>query len=244
MPRLAHPADSRVSSAAADVDAKQLDEDRLHVRKGRWSLIDEWLRRHELTATATLIDRFHVDERLAQTCELISQDGVIAAELFEHWGRCLDRSDTAMHRICRRLDELSNHMVGSAMEGEPAPPYWEHRARTRLSGEHARIVWGNHQYFHRHRAKMQYARSIRMGLPIGSGVTEGACKSVVTMRFKRSGQRWLESGLTPCLQLRARHLNRRLRPCFDLLVHARQHELAAVLTDLAAFQTRDVTGLA
>jgi hypothetical protein len=57
--------------------------------------------------------------------------------------------------------------------------------------------------------------------------TEGACKSVITMRFKRSGQRWFEEGLSPCLQLRALHLNARLRPCFDLLVTARAATLEA-----------------
>jgi hypothetical protein len=54
---------------------------------------------------------------------------------------------------------------------------------------------------------MRYATSLRRGYPIGSGPTEGACKSVVTMWFKRSGQRWLESGLAPCLSLRALYLS-------------------------------------
>ncbi|HEY0992468.1 MAG TPA: hypothetical protein VGD80_35690, partial [Kofleriaceae bacterium] len=48
----------------------------------------------------------------------------------------------------------------------------------------------------------------------GSGPPATACKSVVTMRFTRSGQRWLESGLAPCLSLRALYLSERLRPCF------------------------------
>jgi hypothetical protein len=58
-------------------------------------------------------------------------------------------------------------------------------------------------------------------------VTEGACKSVITMRFKRSGQRWFEHGLSPCLQLRALHLNERLRPCFDLLIAAQKASFVA-----------------
>jgi hypothetical protein len=74
---------------------------------------------------------------------------------------------------------------------------------------------------------MRYATSLRCGYPIGSGPTEGACKSVVTMRFKRSGQRWLESGLAPCLSLRALHLSDRLRPCFARLQASRIATLAA-----------------
>lgn len=39
---------------------------------------------------------------------------------------------------------------------------------------------------------------------------------------------WFEHGLSPCLQLRALHLNARLRPCFDLILTARNAELQAV----------------
>ena len=60
-------------------------------------------------------------------------------------------------------------------------------------------------------------------MPIGSGATEGACESVVTVRFKGSGQRWFESGLAPCLSLRALHRSERLRPELpDSLFGARQ----------------------
>lgn len=48
------------------------------------------------------------------------------------------------------------------------------------------------------------------GLPCGSGATEGACKSVVTIRTKRSGQRWHTDGVTAALSLRATYLNERL----------------------------------
>jgi hypothetical protein len=50
-------------------------------------------------------------------------------------------------------------------------------------------------YLREHLASMQYAAFRRQGLPIGSGVTEAACKTVFTQRFKESGMSWhLDSG--------------------------------------------------
>jgi hypothetical protein len=58
--------------------------------------------------------------------------------------------------------------------------------------------------------RMRYAKLRRAGFPIGSGITEGACKSLVAMRAKRSGQRWYHDGLTAALTLRALHQSDRL----------------------------------
>jgi hypothetical protein len=40
------------------------------------------------------------------------------------------------------------------------------------------------------------------GLPIGSGVTEAACKTVYTQRLKLSGMRWKRTGAQTILNLR------------------------------------------
>ena len=191
-----------------------------------WNLVEAWLARDGLVASAKLIDRFHVDERLAQICEAIAVDDRTSRELYERWRAQLDRSDGAIDRICRRLEELSIHRVCGASDGDPVPSYWASRARTHLDGERAAIAWDNVRYLHDHRGYMRYASSRKRGWAIGSGVTEGACKSVVTMRCKRSGQRWFERGLSPCLQLRTLHLNARLRPCFDRIVAERRAALA------------------
>ena len=42
---------------------------------------------------------------------------------------------------------------------------------------------------------MDYREYRRLGLPIGSGITEAACKTVFTQRFKESGMSWgIEGG--------------------------------------------------
>lgn len=45
-------------------------------------------------------------------------------------------------------------------------------------------------YFRRHRKRMDYAGLHQRGLPIGSGMVEAACKTLVAQRLKLSGMRW------------------------------------------------------
>jgi len=49
-------------------------------------------------------------------------------------------------------------------------------------------------YFRNQRWRMRYAQYRRANLPIGSGVVEAACKTLVTQRFKCSGMRWGMAG--------------------------------------------------
>jgi hypothetical protein len=58
-------------------------------------------------------------------------------------------------------------------------------------------------YFREHRHRMPYARLRAQKLPIGSGVVEAACKTLVSQRLKRSGMRWREMGGQAILTIRA-----------------------------------------
>jgi hypothetical protein len=49
---------------------------------------------------------------------------------------------------------------------------------------------------------LNYAEFKRMGLPIGSGVTEAACKTLFTQRLKLSGMSWGKEGAQVILNLR------------------------------------------
>ncbi len=57
-------------------------------------------------------------------------------------------------------------------------------------------------YFRNNRSRMRYYEFRAQGLPIGSGVVEAACKSLVTQRLKLSGMRWEEEGGQAILTLR------------------------------------------
>lgn len=58
-------------------------------------------------------------------------------------------------------------------------------------------------YFRRNRWRMDYAQLRAQNLPIGSGVVGAACKTLVTQRMKRSGQRWSINGGQAILTFRA-----------------------------------------
>jgi hypothetical protein len=59
-----------------------------------------------------------------------------------------------------------------------------------------------YKYLQVRRQYLRYAEYRRVGLPIGSGVTEAACKTVYTQRLKLSGMRWKKAGAHTILTLR------------------------------------------
>jgi hypothetical protein len=73
-------------------------------------------------------------------------------------------------------------------------------------------------YFRRNRARMKYAITAASNLPIGSGVVEAACKTLVTQRMKRSGMRWLPEGGQAILTLRSLAQSERFDRGWALLV--------------------------
>ena len=58
-------------------------------------------------------------------------------------------------------------------------------------------------YFTRHQKHCQYAAVRAEKLPIGCGVIEAACKTLVQQRLKRSGMRWDNEGGQAILSLRS-----------------------------------------
>jgi hypothetical protein len=65
-----------------------------------------------------------------------------------------------------------------------------HRQMRRLSAKRKEAFEKAYGYLRGNRKWMAYWRYQGVGLPIGSGVTEAACKTVFTQRLKQSGMRW------------------------------------------------------
>jgi hypothetical protein len=72
-------------------------------------------------------------------------------------------------------------------------------------------------YFREHHHRMRYADLRAHNLPIGSGVVEAACKTLVSQRLKRSGMRWRMDGGQAILTFRALCQSARFERAWSLL---------------------------
>lgn len=133
------------------------------------------------------IDRYHLNERLGEVLRLIEPDERRRQLQMRQWNRRLDTDDRTIDQIARWV---ARRMTAPGVETAAIEPHFT--------------------YLVNHHDRMRYATMRAKGLPCGSGATEGACKSVVTMRTKRSGQRWHEDGVTAALTLRSIYLSERL----------------------------------
>lgn len=78
----------------------------------------------------------------------------------------------------------------------------ERKQRQGKKRKRRELVRKERKYFENQRERMDYAHYQELGLPIGSGVVEAACKTLATQRLKRSGMSWGE-GKQPILTIRS-----------------------------------------
>jgi hypothetical protein len=79
-------------------------------------------------------------------------------------------------------------------------------------------------YFRRNKKKMRYATIAALGLPIGTGLTEAACKTL-TGRLKLSGMRWDEDGGQAILTFRGFIQSSRFDRAWRLIVARHRREV-------------------
>jgi hypothetical protein len=135
------------------------------------------------------IDRYHLLERLGSALEAIESEPAARKRRLREWNDLLDLKDSAIDSIERQLAERCIEL------DEPEQS----------------AVMEHLVYIANNKDRMRYVTLTTSGLPIGSGVTESAAKTVVGRRAKASGQRWSEPGLRGVLTLRAIHQSDRLR---------------------------------
>ena len=85
-----------------------------------------------------------------------------------------------------------------------------------LPGSARKTLQNLYHYLGAHRDHIDYARFKALGLPIGSGLVESACKWLIQQRFKGVGMRWSEDGFNHLLHLRLDWVNGRFDALFAL----------------------------
>jgi hypothetical protein len=121
----------------------------------------------ELPDGVEALDFFHASEHLHAAVAAAYGDGTTKTRhRYEELREILRDEPGGVARVIRALDHLRKQH-----------PRAEHIRRCAA-------------YFRKHRHRMDYAGLKAAGLPIGSGLVEAACKTLVAQRLKLSGMRW------------------------------------------------------
>jgi hypothetical protein len=133
-----------------------------------------------------LIDFFHCTEYVGKIAQALYPQRRDEAKR-AHWH----------HEHCKKLKSdpgALDLLIGEAARLSP---------RRTLSQQVRDGVISAWTYLTNHRHQMDYPGFSAEGLPIGSGVTEAACKTLVKQRLCASGMRWKNKGARIVLSLRA-----------------------------------------
>ena len=146
--------------------------------KDNWSFL-------EVSCDRLVIDFWHVSEYVHKVADA-------------RWGDAKSHRETKEQWLEDRLHQLK-HVDGYASQllSEFKKIKEECKSVSRQDRVESTI-----KYFANHKDRMLYAEQVRCHRPIGSGVTEAACKVVVKQRLCVSGARWSEKGSSVVLSLR------------------------------------------
>ena len=132
--------------------------------------------------TMCIVDYYHACEHLKRAADAIWGEGTEAAKDWyqerKYWLR---------------------HFDGGAGQVWRSLKFYGGRAK----GQRRQKIQEEVTYFGNQEKRMDYKLYERLQLPIGSGVIEAACKTLVTQRMKRSGMLWSHQGGQAILNLRA-----------------------------------------
>ena len=138
----------------------------------------------------------HTDRRSIDFFHATEYVGKIAQALYPYRNAAAKRASW-LHEHCSKLkhDADALDVLGAEAARLSRRRVLSHQVRDGAAG-----AW---TYFNNHRHQMDYPGFTGEGLPIGSGVTEAACKTLVKQRLRASGMRWKNKGARIILSLRA-----------------------------------------
>ena len=165
---------------------------------------DNWSYLSELAVTGPqVVDFFHAAEHLASALDAAYGENTPKSKAqLEKLRHVLRHDAGGVEKVIRALSYLRQ----------------KHRRKKQLTTEL--------KYFRRRRGFMRYAEIADQKLPIGTGVTEAACKTLATQRMKCSGMAWREMGGQAVLTLRALIQSGRFHSAWKLIVDGYKREIA------------------
>ena len=163
-----------------------------------WHLLETHLPIEVFETRNTLIDFWHLIEKLAPAAKLLAAKD--SDDVLQRWKRSLKSKSSAASSI---LAELRASGSEQAWLDSKQPV---HEAMT---------------YLENHADRLDYASALKQGLPIGSGNVEATCKTLIAMRMKRCGSRWKTVTGEHVIQARALGLGDSWQRGMDLLMENR-----------------------
>jgi hypothetical protein len=136
-----------------------------------------------------LIDFWHVTEYLSKA----------AFAIFPKKNQ-KDEREEWLESVCHKL----KHNVGSATR--ILNELIAYKEKNNMSKENLKTLQATITFINNNKGKMAYHKHVEFNMPIGSGVTEAACKTLVKQRMCKGSARWKDKGATTVLTLRSLHL--------------------------------------
>lgn len=150
-----------------------------------------------------LVDFFHASEHLSDALQVAyGKDSPKAKAQHKKYRTILRDEDNGVEKVIRSLAYLKK----------------KHPRREKLATQL--------NYFRNNRHRMHYPTARAKHLPIGSGVTEAACKTLVTQRLKCSGMRWKTQGGQGVLTIRGLIQSNRFDDGWQLLSGTYRHTVS------------------
>ena len=129
-----------------------------------------------------ILDIFHVMERLWTLSYFFHKEG----------------SEESLQWVRKYLKMFLSGKVGYAIGGIRQSAKKKGMSTIRIANMEKHL-----RYFETRKKQMQYDQYLKKGYPIGSGVIEGTCRSLVNDRMELSGMHWSEKGAESMLELRS-----------------------------------------
>lgn len=216
MARMPEPHKASLKEALTmELDAALAKRPDLRLVKAADGANDNWTFLHsDLPAGDEVVDFFHAAEHLNAAVAAAYGDGTVEARRrFADLRHVLLEQENGVGTVIRSLIHLRD----------------KHPRSKRIATELG--------YFRKRRRRMRYAEMKAQGLPIGTGVTEAACKTLVAQRLKQSGMRWGQEGGQAILNLRGWAQSERFDHAWALLA-ATFHAEITLLNDVVSITSR------